>query len=526
MAIFRSTFTHPLDVYLSPPNVTLDNGREPYKLRCRERRSAIGLGDIEMRRAHRLPRVIPITCKLPAEALHMLDDFKTMVNHLISWALHFRVHDRWRMWDLNRDWFRRSYGRNYAAHYLHSACSVASELLSSWVKLGGNTSHRPYIHNKFARLDRGLVKVERLEGEAIRMRITLAPRQWVYINVPVHHKKWREYSQHNLGELVIVPDGIRLIFQTPDLRTTSEKLAGIDLNFNRVVVATQEGQIKEMDISRVMEVQENHREGRQGIQRRMPKNLRKQRKLLAKDRSREHRRVEDLLFELSNEVLSLLGDYGPVWEDLSSTTKECLVDAKGKKFRAKLSSWAHGQFQDITAEKSLYKSRWRYARGTSSYCPFCGSKLEHPIWRISRCRRCGYDYDRDRLSSVSVLIRGLTTHRKGEPWALAKDALTLTAVALLQDQCIIKVLQSSTAGRTGEEAIPSGLWELPPGTPFAPGGPFIPNAPPNGPNGRATSVPVYGHGRRQGLGTAMKPMTGYGANTQGWSKRPNLRERR
>ncbi len=209
-----------------------------------------------------------------------------------------------------------------------------------------------------------------------------------------------------------------------------------DLNFNRVVVATEDSQIQEMDISRIMEVQGRHRKKRQRIQRCLPKNLRKQRKLLAKDKGREHRRVEDLLFELSNEFLSLLDGYGPVWEDLSSTTEECLRDAKSRRYRAKLSSWAHGQFQDIMAAKSPYRSRWRYARGTSTFCPFCGCELVHPKgrWRVSRCPGCSCDYDRDRLSSVSVLVRGLTSHRKGEPWALAKDPLAPGVVCLLQEQ--------------------------------------------------------------------------------------------
>lgn len=285
-----------------------------------------------------LSRTMPVNCQVPLEALAMLEDFRAMVNRLISWALYNRVNGAWRIRDPNHGWFQKEYGARYAAHYLHSACSVASGMLRSWIKLGGDTSKRPYIKSPFARLDQELVKVERLDKDGLRLRVTLAPRQWIYQEAPVHHKKWQDNSKYKLGELVIVPDGIRLIFQVPDETRKPEKLSGIDLNFNRVVVATEDGQIQKMDIPHIMEVPGRHRKKRQRIQRCLPKNLRKQRKLLAKDKGREHRRVEDLLFELSNEFLSLLVGYGPVWEDLSSTTEECLRDAKGRRYRAKLSS--------------------------------------------------------------------------------------------------------------------------------------------------------------------------------------------
>lgn len=41
-----------------------------------------------------------------------------------------------------------------------------------------------------ARLDQCLVKVKRLDSRGIRLQITLAPRQWIYLDVPVHHKLW------------------------------------------------------------------------------------------------------------------------------------------------------------------------------------------------------------------------------------------------------------------------------------------------------------------------------------------------
>ncbi|MEM3487671.1 MAG: zinc ribbon domain-containing protein, partial [Conexivisphaerales archaeon] len=42
---------------------------------------------------------------------------------------------------------------------------------------------------------------------------------------------------------------------------------------------------------------------------------------------------------------------------------------------------------------------------TSSECPVCGDKLT--AWGISKCETCGMDYDRDRLASLAITLRGL-----------------------------------------------------------------------------------------------------------------------
>jgi len=45
--------------------------------------------------------------------------------------------------------------------------------------------------------------------------------------------------------------------------------------------------------------------------------------------------------------------------------------------------------------------------GTSSECPACGGRVKHPTWKMSRCETCGQDYDRDRLASLAIALRGL-----------------------------------------------------------------------------------------------------------------------
>ena len=45
--------------------------------------------------------------------------------------------------------------------------------------------------------------------------------------------------------------------------------------------------------------------------------------------------------------------------------------------------------------------------GTSSECPVCGGNVKYPTWKMSRCNNCDHDYDRDRLASLAITLRGL-----------------------------------------------------------------------------------------------------------------------
>ena len=59
-------------------------------------------------------------------------------------------------------------------------------------------------------------------------------------------------------------------------------------------------------------------------------------------------------------------------------------------------------------------------RGTSSECPVCGEKLKHPAWKISRCDNCDRDYDRNRLASLAITLRGLDLC--GDPFPVSASA--------------------------------------------------------------------------------------------------------
>ncbi len=95
-------------------------------------------------------------------------------------------------------------------------------------------------------------------------------------------------------------------------------------------------------------------------------------------------------------------------------------EPKGKRLRTYLNRWPYRLYQSMIDYKSQNRTLYVNPRGTSSECPVCGGKLEHPTWAVSRCVKCGVDYDRDRLASLAILCRGLRLC--GHPFAVSADA--------------------------------------------------------------------------------------------------------
>jgi putative transposase len=92
-----------------------------------------------------------------------------------------------------------------------------------------------------------------------------------------------------------------------------------------------------------------------------------------------------------------------------------------KRFRTYLNRWPYRMYQSMVDYKSPKRTKYVSPRGTSSKCPVCGGKLEHPAWAVSRCRTCGVDYDRNRLASLAILCRGLRLCGQ-PPFAVSADA--------------------------------------------------------------------------------------------------------
>jgi hypothetical protein len=391
------------------------------------------------------PNVIPVNYLIPPELLSMMEDYKIITNHLINSGLHHKIGlekhyyplaetdnsgrpkpippDR-ELRDINKSWFIEHYKGKYAVHYLDSAASFAMQLIRSWRSLGGDITATSHFRKPIARLNNDLYTIQGSKPDGtMRIRITTAPHKSVVMDIKINHRHFSEWSLNRPGALVIVPYGLRLCFTDDTTFPKSTESAAYDFNFDRVVIARSDGQIKEIDLSDVMAIQKNHKSKRESVQKTMAHNPEKGERIIRKHGKREHNRVKDLLHKKihgkNNEILSFISSRHLGVENLHGTTQDILKDDRGNVFNAKMSSWIHGHFEDIIVHHHP-DSKLYYTRGTSRYCPFCSSKLTHPVWKQSKCPNCGL-FDRDMLEAVSGLIRINTRHKKGEPWAIIKD---------------------------------------------------------------------------------------------------------
>lgn len=348
-------------------------------------------------------RTIVVKYRCPDELKTMLGDFQNITNHLISYALYKRTTSVFILRDEQYEWFRENYGGKYAVHYLHSACSYAMGIVKSWREVG--QAKLPHLYRSVARLDQMLVKVKEITSNSVKLQITVAPRQYVIVDLDIKHRKFREWSKYKLGEITIHKDTVDLPFQVPDKKSNSPRAVGIDLNFNHADLASSDGDIDRVDLSEITTIQKRMKRKRESVRKSIPNNLKKQRKVLKKHKKRERNRVKEVIYTKAEEILAKAKDHIIIFEDLSTTTEECLKDAGGKVFRAKLSSWAHGKLQAVVDQNSSTKTKYVYAGGTSSYCPFCDSKLAHPSWKESVCPVHGI-FDRDSLASIAIAMRG------------------------------------------------------------------------------------------------------------------------
>jgi putative transposase len=344
----------------------------------------------------------------------MMSDFRDMTNHLLAYALHKRIKSVYDLRDQQRKWFETHYRPKYAVHYLHSTCSYAMGIANSWRKNG--KFKLPYLQRPIAKLDQMLVKIKEKTDTKLKLQITIAPRQYVYLDLPIHHKKWKEYSQYKLGEITIHDGYIDLPFQVSNIKRKSKYISGIDLNFNHADIATSKGKIKHVDLSRITQIQQNMKRKRESIQKSIPTNLKKQYLILGKYKNREHNRVNQVILDKSKEISKSVGASAIIFEDLTNISQNTFIKLtkKSKLFKYKLGVWVYNKLQQKTEQYHKYPTYYVYPQGTSSHCAFDGSKVKHPNWNLSVCNKHG-TLDRDKNASVNILERG-RKYLRGEPF--------------------------------------------------------------------------------------------------------------
>ena len=305
--------------------------------------------------------------------------------------------------DLRREikwWFDSRY--SYAKHHINPVCRSSVAILRSFRKNHHNKRY-PQVKKLSMRLDSELVKIV---GD--RLRITIRPGEYEYILINTENKKWKEYSNHSIGEVLITDRTVAISFLFKEEKLVSEDKVGVDVNFNSIdgTVVNTHGIERAFTepIPQIARIQNDFSRRRGKLQKHV-RNKKKRDRKLRETRGRQKNRVKDAMHKLSSQMVRDHPQSSFILENLRSVRKNSKT--KSRKLRTYLNRWPYSQFQRMLDYKSHYKTIYVNPEGTSSVCPVCGGGLKHPVWKMSRCNKCGRDYDRDRLASLAISFRGL-----------------------------------------------------------------------------------------------------------------------
>src|SRR5712691_3315677 len=127
-----------------------------------------------------------------------------------------------------RDWFNSRY--DYARHHINPVCRTAVAMLKSHRKRGD--LRIPEVKRLAMRVDSELFKIVGSNN----LRITLRPKQYVWLPINTSNKHYAEYSRGRASELLITDRKVCLTFVVNDegKKKVGESLVASDLNFRTV----------------------------------------------------------------------------------------------------------------------------------------------------------------------------------------------------------------------------------------------------------------------------------------------------
>jgi len=324
---------------------------------------------------------------------------------------------------------------DYAKHHINPVCRSALAILRSYKKNNNGALKIVQAKRLSMRIDSELTRIENN-----RLRITIRPNEYEYIPIITKNKKYNEYSRCKISEVLLTDKKVCITFSINRCdKPLMNNIMGFDLNFKSIdYTVIKNNEIVEtdtIDTSDIAKTQGDYARKRQKIQKHI-KNPGKRNRKLREAKHRQKNIVNDRLQKLTTGIVKKNSDKTFVLEDLTGIKKNGMNKKRNKRdnnsnaksnepyqskrFRTDINRWPYRLFQKIIDYKSNNETLYVNPEGTSSECPVCGGRLEHPIWKESKCMTCGLTYDRDKLASLSISMRGLSLC--GTPFAVSGSA--------------------------------------------------------------------------------------------------------
>jgi putative transposase len=323
-----------------------------------------------------------------------------MCNDAIRIAIEEKPKDRFKLIELAYQKLKE-YGLH--SHYILSACEVAYSVYRN-----KNRKSVPYIKRAFFKLDNQSYQLNHL-----LLRIPTTPRHFIFLTLKGsnYHLSFIDGTGLKKGSVTVTEEAVSIAFSNEVPQAVPSGYVGIDVNEKNVTLSATNGyEHKFTTLEEVVEIKNRYREIRANIGRSTRRDKRIASKLLAKYGNREKNRTVQRVHLVTKEITDYARDnqLGIKMERLTGIRKLYRKgNGQAKSYRGRLNTWVFGEVQ----RQIDYKAAWFGVpayhvnpKGTSSYCPNCGSRVVPVADRELYCPKCDRTWDRDDLASKNIMV--------------------------------------------------------------------------------------------------------------------------
>jgi len=344
--------------------------------------------------------------EIPEGLDDLFSTYREIVNYLIAYAYKSNITSFKRLKKETYKELREKYPQ-LPSHYIYTACQMATSIYKSYRrrKRKGKADGEPVFKKKVIMLDDHLFKLD-LEKAIIKLSTPKGRTSFEFYPAK-YHEKFRDWK---VGQawLTKTPKGvfINVVFSKEVEIGEPFTFVGVDLNENNATLALPNDEFVQI-ITYEREIRTGYFVRRRKIQKKL-KTGKRRKKLLEKYGRRERNRLNDLYHKLTNKIIKLAEKYGGIaLEDLSEIRDSIRYSAE---MNGRLHRWSFRKLQSIIEYKAKLKGvRVVFVNPahTSSLCPICGSKLSSNGHRVLKCKKCGFEADRDVVGSWNIRLRAL-----------------------------------------------------------------------------------------------------------------------
>jgi putative transposase len=333
------------------------------------------------------------------ELSSLFEDFRLMCNDAIRIANEEKPRSRFSLIQL-------AYPRlkEYGLHtrYILSACEVAYSAYRNEKRKGV-----PYVRNAFIKLDNQSYQLNHMI-----LRIPTTPRHFIFLTLEGsdHHFSLTDDPNLKRGSITMTEGSVSIAFSKEVMQLEPFGYVGMDVNERNVTVSGTNGYERRFDEPGVVvEIKERYREIRAKIGVVAEGDRRIGNRLLAKYGVRERNRTKQRIHKVTKEIVGYAEEnhLGIKMEKLTGISKLYRKgNGQGMAYRGRMNTWVFGETQKQTDYKAAWLGVPVYLvnpRGTSRYCPDCGSRVVPLQDRKLYCQKCDKTWDRDDLASKNIM---------------------------------------------------------------------------------------------------------------------------